>query len=302
MYINIMMTSGQYIRSLDNLNLDVYIQGYRVGNVRDIPVPVIYQSIDAAARTYDMAHMPEYEHIMVAISHITGSRINRFNHINQNIDDLVKKSILNRLFSSNNGRCFHRTLGMNTLNALSVTTGDIDAKYGTDYHVRFLNYLAYIQDNDLTCNGSMTDPRRNRYLPPHRQSHPDLLLHAVEEMNDGIILRGTKACEISALNSHEIIIIPTTAMTDRDESYALSCAVPSDTKGITFIIGPESHNKTTSGDGIVDRAVSAFQNHEALCIFDNVYVPRERIFMHKEYEFSEQMADLYRYSFCFEDS
>ncbi|MBT8490179.1 MAG: 4-hydroxybutyryl-CoA dehydratase, partial [Deltaproteobacteria bacterium] len=251
---------------------------------------------------YDMALMPENEHIMIAISHITGSRINRFNHINQNIDDLVKKSILNRLFSGNNGSYFQRTLGMNTLNALSITTGDIDARYGTDYYVRFLNYLAYIQDNDLTCHGSVTDPRGNRYLPPHRQSHPDLLLHAIEETDDGIILQGTKACDIGALTSHELIIIPTTTMTERDESYALSFALPSDTKGITFVIGPESHNMTTPGDSIVNRAASAFQNHEALCIFDNVFVPRERIFMYTEYEFSEQIADLFKYSFCFEAS
>jgi 4-hydroxybutyryl-CoA dehydratase/vinylacetyl-CoA-Delta-isomerase len=295
-----MMTSGQYRKSLDDLNLNVYIRGNRAGNVRDNPV--ICQSIDAAARTYDMALMSENEHIMIAISHITGSRINRFNHINQNIDDLVKKSILNRLFSGNNGSYFQRTLGMNTLNALSITTGDIDARYGTDYHVRFLNYLAYIQDNDLISHGSMTDPWGNRYLPPHRQSHPDLLLHAIEEINDGIILRGTKVCDIGALNSHELIIIPTTTMTERDESYALSFALPSDTKGITFVIGPESHTMTTPGDSIVDRAASVFQNHEALCIFDNVFVPHERIFMYKEYEFSEQMADLFKYSFCFEAS
>jgi len=293
-----MMTSGQYRSSLDDLNLDVYIRGNRAGNVRDNPV--ICQSIDAAARIYDMALMPEHEPTMIAISHITGSRINRFNHINQNIDDLVKKSILNRLFSGNNGSYFQRTLGMNTLNALSITTGDIDARYGTDYYVRFLNYLAYIQDNDLTCHGSMTDPQGNRYLPPYRQSHPDLLLHAIEETNDGIILQGTKACDTGALTSHELIVIPTTTMTERDESYALSFALPSDTKGITFVIGPESHNMTTPGDSIINRAASAFQRHEALCIFDNVFVPRERIFMYTEYEFSEQMADLFKYSFCFE--
>jgi len=295
-----MMTPEQYRSSLDDLNLDVYIQGNRAGNVRDNPV--ICRSIDAAARIYDMALMPEHEHIMIAISHITGSRINRFNHINQNIDDLVKKSILNRLFSGNNGSYFQRTLGMNTLNALSITTDDIDARYGTDYYVRFLNYLEYIQDNDLTCHGSVTDPQGNRYLPPHRQSHPDLLLHAIEETDDGIIMQGTKACDIGALTSHELIIIPTTTMTERDKSYALSFALPSNTKGITFVIGPESHNMTTPGDSIVNRAASAFQNHEALCIFDNVFVPRERIFMYTEYEFSEQMADLFKYSFCFEAS
>lgn len=101
-----------------------------------------------------MAQMPEHEEVIVAISHITGSRINRFNHINQNIDDLIKKAALNQMFNGNNGHCFHRTLGMNALNALSITTGDIDAANGTNHHGRFLKYLEYIQENDLTCDGS----------------------------------------------------------------------------------------------------------------------------------------------------
>jgi len=293
-----MMTSGQYRDSLGDLHPDVYIRGNRVGNTRDNPV--ICRSLDAVARTYEMAQMPEYEEIMIAVSHITGSRINRFNHINQSIDDLIKKAALNQLFNGNNGHCFQRTLGMNTLNALSITTGDIDAAHGTNHHGRFLKYLEYIHKNDLTCDGSLVDPQGKRWLPPHRQPNSDLLLHAVDETANGVMLRGAKACEISALSSHEILVIPTTVMTERDDAYAIFFALPSDTEGITFVIDPESPTTTRSGSSIVNRAAAAFRDHEALCVFDNVIVPWERIFMYREYEFSEQMADLFKFSFCFD--
>lgn len=136
--------------------------------------------------------------------------------------------------------------------------------------------------------------------PPHRQPNAELLLHAVDETANGVMLRGAKACEISALNSHEIIVIPTTSMTKRDDAYAIFFALPSDAEGVTFVIDSESHSATRSEDSIVNRAATAFREHEALCVFDDVIVPWERIFMYREFEFSEQMADLYRFSFCFD--
>ena len=48
--------------------------------------------MNALAKTYELAHRPEFEDIMTATSHITGNKINRFTHIHQNIQDLVKKS------------------------------------------------------------------------------------------------------------------------------------------------------------------------------------------------------------------
>ena len=42
---------------------------------------------------------------------------------------------------------------MDALNALSITTYDIDKKHGTEYYQRFLKYLAYVQEEDLVCDG-----------------------------------------------------------------------------------------------------------------------------------------------------
>jgi 4-hydroxybutyryl-CoA dehydratase/vinylacetyl-CoA-Delta-isomerase len=82
---------------------------------------------------------------------------------------------------------------MDALNALSIVTFNIDEKHGTQYHKRFLKYLKYVQENDLTCDGAMTDPKGNRSLPPHKQPDPDHFLHVVEERKEGIVVRGAKA-------------------------------------------------------------------------------------------------------------
>ena len=201
-----MMTAEQYEDSLRHLNLKVYMFGQRIGNVVDDPI--IRPSMNAVAKTYELAHRPEYEELMTAQSHISGERINRFTHIHQSIEDLVKKSKMGRMLGAHTGCCFQRCVGMDTLNALSMTTFDIDAKHGTEYNQRFQKYLADVQERDLTCDGAMTDPKGDRSLPPHKQPDPDMFLHVVEERPDGIVVRGAKAHQTGAVNSHEIIVMP----------------------------------------------------------------------------------------------
>jgi len=221
-----MMTAEQYEESLRRLNLVVYIFGKRLDNVVDDPI--IRPSMNAVAKTYELAHRPEHEDIMTATSHITGTRINRFTHIHQSIEDLVKKSKMGRLLGRETGCCFQRCVGMDALNALSIVTFDIDAKHGTEYYKRFVKYLAYVQENDFTVDGAMTDPKGDRSLPPHKQPDPDQFMHVVEEKSDGIVVRGAKAHQTGAVNSHEIIIMPTLAMREEDKDYAISFALPSD--------------------------------------------------------------------------
>jgi 4-hydroxybutyryl-CoA dehydratase/vinylacetyl-CoA-Delta-isomerase len=295
-----LMNAKQYEESLRKLNLVVYMFGERVKNVVDHPI--IRPSMNAVAATYEMALRPEHEDIMTATSHITGKRINRFCHIHQSIDDLVKKSKMGRLLGRETGCCFQRCVGMDALNALSITTFNIDQKYGTEYYKRFLKYLEYVQENDLTCDGAMTDPKGDRGRAPHEQSDPDMFMHVVEERKDGIVVRGAKAHQTGAVNSHEIIVMPTIAMRAEDKDYAISFAVPSDTAGITYIIGRQSCDTRKLEEGTLDRGNQFFGGHEALVVFDDVFVPWERVFMYKEYDFAgmlvERFASYHRQSYA----
>ena len=143
---------------------------------------------------------------------------------------------------------------MDALNALSIVTYDIDAKYHTPYNERFLKFLAHVQENDLTCDGAMTDPKGDRSLAPPQQADPDLYLHVVEERPDGIVVSGAKAHQTGAVNSHEIIVMPTVAMREEDKDYAVSFALPSDTPGITYIIGRQSCDTRKLEAGRMDGA------------------------------------------------
>jgi 4-hydroxybutyryl-CoA dehydratase / vinylacetyl-CoA-Delta-isomerase len=298
--ITMMMNARQYEDSLRNLRLNVYMFGEKITNVVDHPI--IRPSMNAVALTYDLAHRPEFEDLMTATSHLSGKKINRFTHIHQSVDDLVKKSKMGRLLGSRTGCCFQRCVGMDALNALSMTTYDIDRQHGTDYYQRFLKYLAYVQENDLTCDGAMTDPKGDRSLPPHGQKDPDLFLRIVEDRPDGIVVRGAKAHQTGAVNSHEIIIMPTMTMRPEDKDYAVSFALPADAEGITYIMGRQSCDTRKLEGHTFDVGNIRFGGHEALVVFDNVFVPRERVFMNKEYAFSgqlvEQFASYHRQSYA----
>jgi len=295
-----MMTAKEYEASLRKLNLKVYMFGRRIENVVDDPI--IRPSMNAVALTYGLAHDPAYKDVMTATSHLTGKTINRFCHIHQSADDLVKKTDMGRLMGSMTGSCFQRCVGMDSLNALSVTTFDIDAKYGTDYNKRFLKYLAYVQENDLTCDGAMTDTKGDRSLAPHQQPDPDMYLHVVQADKSGIVVRGAKAHQTGAVNSHEIIVMPTVSMREADRDFAVSFALPSDTEGIIYIMGRQPCDTRKLEKGRIDCGNPLFGGHEALVVFDNVFVPWDRVFMHKEYEFAgqlvEQFASYHRQSYA----
>jgi len=299
-----LMTAAQYEDSLRRLKLKVYMFGQRVENVVDDPI--IRPSMNAVAMTYALAHVPEYQDIMTATSHISGNTINRFTHIHQHTDDLVKKTKMGRLLGRHTGCCFQRCVGMDSLNALSIVTFDMDRKLGTTYYNRFLEYLSYVQENDLTCDGAMTDPKGDRSLPPHLQADPDMYLHIVDETKDGIIVRGAKAHQTGAVNSHEVIVMPTISMRENDRDYAVAFAVPSDAEGITYIMGRQScDTRKREGAGTnmgMDVGNALFGGHEALIVFDNVFVPSDRVFMCREYAFAgslvEKFASYHRQSYA----
>jgi len=286
-----LMTATQYEDSLRELKLEVYMFGERVDNVVDDPI--IRPSMQAVAKTYELAHDPKYADLMTARSHLSGNRINRFTHIHQSIEDLVNKSKMNRMLGRETGCCFQRCVGMDALNALSIVTYNIDQKCGTTYNERFCRYLGYVQENDLTCDGAMTDPKGDRSLPPHRQPDPDHFLRVVEEKPEGIVVRGAKAHQTGAVNSHEVIVMPTIAMRPEDKDYAVSFALPSDSPGIMYIMGRQSCDTRKLERGTMDQGNVLFGGHEALVVFDDVFVPWDRVFMYGEHEFAGQLVEMF---------
>ncbi|MDP3452367.1 MAG: 4-hydroxyphenylacetate 3-hydroxylase family protein, partial [Bacteroidales bacterium] len=285
-----MMTKDQYIQSLRKMNLKVYLMGELVKNPVDHPM--IRPSMNSVAMTYELAQNPEYQDLMTATSNLTGKTINRFCHLHQNTSDLIKKVKMQRLLGQKTGSCFQRCVGMDAFNAIFSTTFEIDQKYGTQYHKRFTEYLKFVQENDLTVDGAMTDPKGDRSLSPSKQADADLYLRIVKISPDGIVVRGAKAHQTGAVNSHEHLIMPTVAMKEEDADYAVSFAVPSDAPGVVMIYGRQSCDTRKMEIGAdIDLGNARFGGHEALVIFDDVFVPADRVFMCREYEFAGMMVE-----------
>ncbi len=285
-----MMTKNEYIESLRKLKLKVYFKGELIENPVDHPM--IRPSMNSVAKTYELAEKEEYRDIMTAISNLTGKRINRFCHLHQSTDDLVKKVKMQRLMGQQTAACFQRCVGMDAFNAIYSTTYEMDQALGTEYHKRFVEYMKYVQDNDLTVDGAMTDPKGDRGLAPSKQEDPDMYLHIVEVRPDGIVVRGAKAHQTGAINSHEHLIMPTVAMKEDDKDYAVSFACPSDAEGIFMVYGRQSCDTRKLEPGAdIDLGNSQFGGHEALVVFDNVFIPNERVFMCKEYQFAGMMVE-----------
>jgi len=295
-----MKTAKEYLDSIKEINFEIYLFGERIREHWENPF--IKPTRNCVASTYELAEKPEYEALLTATSHLSGKKINRFCHIHQSIDDLVKKSKMERVLGAYTGSCFQRCVGMDSLNALSMVTYDIDQKYGTEYNKRFLKFLRYVQDEDLVCDGAMTDAKADRSLRPSEQADPDQYLHVVGEKPDGIIARGAKLHQTGAVNSHEIIVMPTRTMREDDKDYAISFAVPSDTKGIIYIYGRQSSDTRKAEGGDIDTGNIMYGGQECMVVFEDVFVPWDRIFMYKEWDFAgdlvEKFASYHRQSYA----
>ena len=293
-------TKEDYIESLKKQKLNVYYKGKHVDDVTTHPALIPH--INAAAKTYELALRPESEDLLTVTSHLTGKKISRFTHIHQSVEDLIKKVLMLRLISHETGSCYQRCVGFDAMNALYSTTYEIDEVKGTSYFKRFVEFLKYIQSENLMVVGGMTDPKGDRSKRPGEQSDPDLFTHVVEKREDGIVIRGAKAHMTGSINSHQILIMPTQNMAKGDEAYAVAAAIPLNAPGITLIFGRQSNEERKLEDGI-DAGNTKFGvvGGEALIIFEDVLVPWDRVFMCGEIDFSglmvERFATLHRQNY-----
>ena len=294
-----LMTGEQYIESIRKLNLQIYMFGEKIESPVDHPI--LRPSLNSVRMTYDLAQDPQYEDLMTATSAITGNKINRFCHIHHSTQDLVNKVKMQRLLGQKTASCFQRCVGMDAFNALYSTTFETDQQYKTNYFENFKKFAIAAEENDWTVDGAMTDPKGDRSLAPHAQPDADMYLHVVERRPDGIIVRGAKAHQTGIINSHEVIVMPTIAMGPDDKDYAVSFAVPTDAEGIFMIIGRQSCDTRKLEGSEMDVGNSEFGGVEALVIFDNVFVPNDRIFLNGEVEFAgmlvERFAGYHRQSY-----
>jgi 4-hydroxybutyryl-CoA dehydratase/vinylacetyl-CoA-Delta-isomerase len=270
-----MMDAAAYRESLRAYSPRVFVNGQRVESVAD--EPLLAPGINGVGVTYDFAHYPEHQTIMTARQGTSGKFVNRMLHINETSTDLLYKLEAVRLVCKVSG-CAQRYLTHDALNGLFQGTKRTDDNHGTDYSQRFLNYLHNVQDRDLTLGVAMTDAKGDRSKRPGQQANPDVYVHIKERRPDGIVIRGTKAIVTGAPYMHEFLVMPCRTHTKEDTDFAVCCAVPVDAPGVTIVARPAGRPGEAAA-----KFSAKYGQSTGVVIFDDVFVPHDRVFLAGEY-------------------
>ncbi len=284
-------TREDYLTSLRNMKKRIFLFGEEIENYVDHPI--IRPSINALAMTYELSHQEQYQNLMTEKSRLSGNFVNRFTHLFQNNDDLVNKIKMQRVLGQKTGCCFQRCVGMDAFSAIDIVTNKMDKDLGTDYNGKFRKYLLWVQEEDLVVDGAMTDPKGDRQLSPSEQLDPDMYLRIVDENDNGLVIRGAKLHQTGAINSHEILVMPTRALKENEKEYAVVCAVPGDAEGIIYVYGRQTSDSRKLEGGEIDVGNFQFGGQEAVVIFEDVFVPWEKVFMNGEVEYTGLLVETF---------
>jgi 4-hydroxybutyryl-CoA dehydratase / vinylacetyl-CoA-Delta-isomerase len=285
-----LMTPEQFEESLKKLKPVVFMNGKRVESVLDNPnTRTVVESNKAS---YQWALDPRYSEIMSCHSPLIGEPVNRYTYVSSSVDDLLAKARAGLFASEMLGTCIYRCVGYDASHSLAATTWEMDKQLGTSYHGRFMDYLKYVQKNDLCVAGALTEPRGNRKKRTIEWPDPFLSLKVVEKNDKGIVVRGAKTNISGAFAGHEMLVLPQSGHSAEEEDYSIAFAVQADAPGIKYICqyGPYSAERDQTED-IYELGNPLFgQRETAIVVFDNVFVPWERVFHCGEYKFSGKLV------------
>jgi len=279
-------TPEQFEESLKSLKPRVFMNGQRVDNV--LENPNTRTVVEANKASYEWALDPATSHIMTAYSPLIEDTVNRYTYVSRSVDDLVKKAEAGTFTSETLGTCIYRCVGYDCFHSLWSTTWEMDRDLGTSYHPRFLEYLKWVQREDLSVAGALTEPRGQRNKRALNWPDPYLSVKVVDKNDKGIVVRGAKINISGGFASNEIVVLPQSAHSEGESDYAVAFATPPDAPGITFVCQytPFSAERDLSDD-IEELGNPRFgQRETSMIIFEDVFVPWERVFSCGEYPYA----------------
>src|SRR5947209_13296742 len=279
-------TVEQYKESLRDGRL-VYFRGKRVQDVTTHPVIGI--AVNHAAIDYEIAHQPEYRDLAVYVDRATGEEYSRYFNIPANVEDLLKRSELIET-STRLGRTLVvliKEIGTDCLLALHLVARQMDQKSGTGYLPRVRAIYEHCRNNDLAMAVAQTDVKGDRSRGPAEQDHPDYYVRVVGRREGGIVVRGAKVHTSVTPNANELFVIPTRNLTEADKDYAVSFCIQLNTPGLKQIASPYG----AGHDHRFTHPISSrYKMMETFTIFDDVFVPNERVLMNGEWQFAGALA------------
>ena len=274
-------TGAQYIDGLKSRNPEVWLGGKRIDDVYN--EDVFRQPIHEIAKLYDMQHDPKYKEHITYVCEDTGERTSHAFKVPKTYEDLKARSTLFEVFA----RATFGTMGRTpdflnvTITAMASNSWFLD-QYNTEWATNMINYYKYIRDNDLFLTHAIINPQNDRSKASHEQSDEFTHLGVVEDRPDGFVVRGAKMLATLAPITDEVIIYSFPGFKPGDEKHAVAFALPIDTPGLQIICREPMQDGTRS---TFDHPLaSRFEEMDALLVFNDVFVPKDRIFINQNIE------------------
>ena len=280
-----MRTGQEYKASLQRMRPNVYKFGELI---RDVTThPATRRAVAGHAQIFDAAQRAEYQDILTTLSSITGERISRYLSVIGSAEDMIMNVRMKRLMFNFTGTCTGgRCVGFNAINSMWAATYDMDHEVGTDYHQRVREWLENAQKEDIALAGALTDPKGDRSKRPLEQRDPDMSLRMIAKDGDGgIVVRGAKVMIAGAAEANEVFVLPGTGYKEGESEYAISFAIPRDVQGLTVVEARHPSDGRDLEPGF-DNPVELGGITQGYLLFQDVHVPRDRVFMAGEWKHS----------------
>jgi 4-hydroxybutyryl-CoA dehydratase/vinylacetyl-CoA-Delta-isomerase len=267
-------TPAEYIESLRDGRV-TYWDGERIDDITKHPkfrVP-----IEVAARDYD--YTDPHRRGLISYETEEGDRAHRVFQIPRSEEDLKTRVDLMHDMSIVGG-----VTGV--MMALMSARDDI-AQVNQQYADNIDRLYKYVRDNDLRAAEVITDPKGDRSRRAHEQDDPDLYVRIVKRTSEGIVVRGAKLHITAASLVHELVVMPTKGMRQDETDYAVSFSVPVNAPGVKII------NRSFAAPDLNPFDYPTSSHHsmpEGFVIFDDVFVPWERVFLAGEVRLASRLA------------
>ncbi len=250
----------------------LFYRGRRIDDVTT--VPELRVAVDHAALDYTLAEDPAHRDLAVAKDPDTGEDYSAYYRIPRSADDLLARSKLIEATTAAGGTMVTliKEIGTDALFALQrVLQGEALERARAFYR--------HCKDGDLAVAVAQTDVKGDRSLAPSAQPDPDLYVRVVDQSDQGIVVRGAKVHTSISANADEVIVLPTRAMGADDADYAVAFAVPIATPGLELYISSYAAGERGSFEFPLS---SRHKMLETLTVFNDVFVPWDRVFACRE--------------------
>jgi len=270
-------TGPEYLAGLKSRAREVWLDGRRVDDV--VTEPAFRQSVAQVAQLYDLQHAAADECLYE--SPATGDPVPTAFMIPRRYEDLVQRRRAFRTFAEHTFGLMGRSQDfLNTTLTAWAQSPELFGRGGERFRENVLDYYEYARENDVFLTHALVSPQIDRSKSSADQHDRFLHLGVVDEQSDGIVVRGARMLATLAAMADEVLIYNLPGMRPGDEDHALVFAVPLDTPGLRIICRKQYE---TSEAGAFDHPLAhAFEESDALLVFDEVLVPWERVFVHRD--------------------